>query len=81
MYNLAVVLYLRGNLAEAEPLYRKSLEGRRKVLGSRHPDTLASLVNLAALLGKQGKRAEAVPLYREALETSREALGLRTRPR
>ena len=41
--NLASLLKEQGKLAEAEPLYREALEGRREVLGPRHPPwTLSS---------------------------------------
>ena len=41
---------------------RRALEGREKVLGKTHPDTLASTSNLAFVLKRQGKyeAAEAV---------------------
>ena len=43
----------QGRHTEAEPLYRRALDGREKVLGAEHPDTLASLNNLAILLENQ----------------------------
>jgi CHAT domain-containing protein len=60
---------------EAEPLYRKVLAIRRKVLGEDHPDTGTSYHNLAANLHDQGKLAEAVPLYRTALAIRRKTIG------
>ena len=45
-----------GDLAAAEPLLREALEGRREVLGARHPKTLAAIKNLGAL-GGSGRAA------------------------
>jgi len=56
----------QGRLAEAEPLMREALGGRRHQLGDSHPDTLISINNLAVFLKAQGKLAEAEPLMREA---------------
>ena len=66
---------LYGRLAEAEPLYRRDLEGRQRVLGADHPYTLGSVSCLAGLFQAQGKLAEAEPLYRRALEGSERVLG------
>ena len=49
-------LYQRqGRYSEAEPLYRRALEARERVLGTEHPDTLISVNNLAALYQAQGR--------------------------
>jgi len=68
-----ILLLLRdqGNLAEAEPLMREALDGRRHHLGNSHPDTLSSINNLAVLLQGQGKLAQAEPLMREVLDGRR----------
>ena len=47
--NLGLLLMAKGDLAAAEPLLREALEGRREVLGARHPKTLAAIKNLGAL--------------------------------
>jgi hypothetical protein len=60
---------------EAELLYRRALEIRRKKLGDKHPLTALSYNNLAVCLDDQGKPAEALPLYRRALDFRRAALG------
>ncbi len=57
--NLAALLKSKGKPADAEPLYRRALEGRQKLLGDEHPNTLSSLNNLAHLLRDQGKNKEA----------------------
>lgn len=33
-------MYEQGRLIESEDLYRKALEGREKVIGKRHADTI-----------------------------------------
>ena len=65
----------QGRYGEAEPLYRRALEARERVLGPEHPDTLTSVNNLAALYQAQGRYGEAEPLYRRALEASERVLG------
>ena len=54
--NLGSLLQDQGKLAEAEPFFRRALEGRERTLGRDHPDTLASVNNLGSLLKAQGKR-------------------------
>ena len=39
----------------AEPLYKRALAIREKILGPAHPHVAASLNNLAALYGLQGR--------------------------
>ena len=51
------------------------LEGRRRVLGNDHPDTLSSIKSMGTLLQDQGKLDEALPFYKEALEGRRRVLG------
>jgi tetratricopeptide (TPR) repeat protein len=69
------VLRAQGKHAEAETLSRQALEGYKKELGERHPDTLASVNNLAQVLQAQGKYAEAETLNRQALEGYKKELG------
>ena len=60
-----------GNAELALPLHRESLESRRRVhvhvLGSQHPDTLASVFNLGASFTIACDHAAAIPLLQEAL--------------
>ena len=51
------------------------LEVRRRELGERHPDTLATMNNLAAIAMGQADYATAKPLLERSLEACREALG------
>ena len=54
MNNLAIALWSEGHYAEAEKLYRETLDMRRRVLGPEHPDTLSSMNNLANVLDERG---------------------------
>jgi hypothetical protein len=64
-----------GRHAEAESYWREALEGRRRVLGDEHPETLVSINNMGALLRDQDKLAEAETYWREALKGRRHVLG------
>ncbi|XRB09944.1 kinesin light chain 3 [Pycnococcus provasolii] len=75
LMDVAELLRQQGKYADAEPLYREALDGRRRELGDAHPDTLKSINNLAILLENQGKYADAEALYREALDGRRRELG------
>jgi tetratricopeptide (TPR) repeat protein len=73
--NLAYLFQSTGRYAEAEPLYRRALQARERVLGEEHPSTLSSVNNLAYLFQSTGRYAEAEPLYRRAAEGFRKVLG------
>ncbi len=73
--NLALLYQARGKYAEAEPLQRRSLTIREKVLGPQHPNVATSLNNLAGLYQDQGKYAEAEPLQRRSLTILEKVLG------
>ena len=47
---LAYLLSKQGKYGEAEPLYRRALQGREAELGPSHPDTLSSVFNLFRFL-------------------------------
>ena len=64
-----------GDFAMAEPLFRRVLEARERMLGAEHPSTLISLNNFAALLKVKGDLAGAEPLYRRTLEACERTLG------
>ncbi|KAK3690231.1 hypothetical protein B0T22DRAFT_360526, partial [Podospora appendiculata] len=51
----------------AEQMNRRALDGREKVLGLEHLDTLTSINNLASVLWRQGKYEEAEQMNRRAL--------------
>ena len=64
----------RGSTREAQPLFEKALEIRRRLLTDDHPDTANSYNNLATNLHDQGKYAQAQPLFEKALEIRRRLL-------
>jgi non-specific serine/threonine protein kinase/serine/threonine-protein kinase len=72
---MGYLLKEQGKFDEAEPFYRKALEGRRRVLGDDHPHTLSSIRNMGYLLKEQGKFDEAEILSNEALEGYRRIHG------
>jgi tetratricopeptide (TPR) repeat protein len=76
MNNLAMLYQAQGQFADAEPLFVKALEARRRVLGEEHPHTLISMNNLAAVHMGQGQFAKAEPLFAEASAGARKKLGL-----
>jgi tetratricopeptide (TPR) repeat protein len=64
----------QGKYAAAQPLYKKALEIRGRLLTDDHPDTAVSCNNLAHSLWSQGKSAEAQPLFEKALAICRRLL-------
>jgi tetratricopeptide (TPR) repeat protein len=72
---LSQVLIKQTKYKEAEELSRRALEGREKVLGKDHPDTLDSVYGLAYLLPHLCGYDEALTLYQKALLGCTEALG------
>ena len=74
MNEQAEALYAQGKYAQAQPLFEKALEIRRRLLTDDHPDTADSYNNLAVNLNAQGKYAQAQPLFEKALEIRRRLL-------
>ncbi|OJJ42627.1 hypothetical protein ASPZODRAFT_105081 [Penicilliopsis zonata CBS 506.65] len=68
-------LFLQGRYQEAEAMLRQVLRGTEKILGPKHPDTLASINNLGSVLGEQGKYQEAEAMHRQALREKEKVLG------
>jgi len=64
-----------GLYPRAESLLTRAVEIRQGVLGSKHPDTLASKRLLGWVLQEEGRYAEAEKLQRETLEDDRRVLG------
>lgn len=56
-------------------MYRQALEGRKKVLGVEHSNTLINVSKLGSVLLRQGKSEEAEAMHRRALEGYEKALG------
>ncbi len=71
---LGVKLKNRERYAEAEPLYRRAIDVRRKHLGT-HEATASSINNYGIFLRAKGSDAEAGPVLAEALEMYSEVLG------
>ena len=67
IHNLANLLHQKSDLATAEPLMRRVLETRERILGPEHPSTLTAVVNLAGLLHQKDNFAAVEPLMRRAL--------------
>ena len=63
---VANLLSDQGKLSEAEPLYRESLEGRKRVLGPDHPSTLDSLNNLNNLVVEAQDETKGKPKRRKS---------------
>ena len=61
--------------AEAEPLFRRALEGYRKIQGPDGALTLDLTLDLANLLSQTGRGAEAEPMFRAGLEQVRKQFG------
>ena len=72
---LGYLLRDKGDYVAAERSYREALEGRRRVLGDDHRDTLLSISDMGILLSSMGKHEEALPYFREALGVSRRVVG------
>ncbi len=72
--NLALMYYLQGRPAQAEPLFRDALTMRRTLLPPDHPDLAQTLSNLGLMLKDYGEIEEAVELLSEALQVRRAGL-------
>ena len=59
MLDLADCLWAQGRLIAARKLEEQVVEGRRRLLGEQHPDTLKAIGKLAVTRGTQGDLAEA----------------------
>ena len=64
-----------GRYAEAEPLHKRSLAIREKVLGPESPAVAQSLNTLAVVYRCQGRYAEAEPLLKRSLAIWEQQLG------
>lgn len=72
--NLAELYRAQSRYVEAEPLHKRSLAVREKVLGPEHPDVAQSLNNLALVYHAQGRYTDAAPLHRLRWESLRRHL-------
>lgn len=74
MNNLAAVLHDQGHVAEAEPLYRKVLDQRRRTLPEGSTAIGYTLYRLGRVLLQQGRLDEAEARLREASRIFRQTL-------
>jgi tetratricopeptide (TPR) repeat protein len=74
MQNLGVVYGYRGRHDEGIALLEQAMEIRRRVLGQKHPDTLATSRNLAALYFDHSRHDDAISLMTKMLEQARREL-------
>jgi serine/threonine protein kinase len=75
MYTMAYTYTGLGLYARSESLVKRALEIQRRVLGSRHPDTLHSMGLLATDLTNEGNFPAAEELQRETLAIQESTLG------
>lgn len=82
MMSLALVLDRKGEYEKAEKVYQQTLDGRKKLLGPQHPETLmcqsdlaVTLQHLAGSLPDARKMEFALELQSEALKGLEDALG------
>ena len=73
--NLAVAYREAGRIAEAIPLFERTVAARERVLGADHPDTINSRNNLAAAYREAGRVTEAIPLVEQTLAARERLLG------
>ena len=64
-----------GDIEKAISLFEESLADRRTVLGTEHPETLATMNNLAVAYEKAGRFDQAEETQRTSLETKERVLG------
>ena len=71
----AVYLSSRGQYQQALTLQEQALDGRRRVLGDDHPDTLSSMNDLAETRRNLGDLQSAHDLHEQTLTARRRVLG------
>ncbi len=75
LYTVGSCSQIKGQYAEAEAMFRQTLQLQETVLGKEHPDTLGSMNNLALSLRNQGKYIEAEAIHRQTLQLQETVLG------
>jgi tetratricopeptide (TPR) repeat protein len=73
--HLAAAYLAAGRLAEATPLYERTLADREQLLGDTHPGTLTSRNDLAQAYRDAGRLADAIPLLQRTLADREQLLG------
>jgi len=75
-FELAQTLFDQQKYDEAEPLFRRSVQQREKVLGIEHEDTLDTKYWLARTLLDQQKYDKAEQLFRQVVQQREKVLGI-----
>ena len=73
--SLAAAYQTAGLIADAIPLFERTLVDRERTLGPDHPDTLTSQNKLAAAYQEAGRANEAILLFRLTLAARERLLG------
>jgi tetratricopeptide (TPR) repeat protein len=74
METQAEALHEKAKYAQAQPMFEKALETRRRLLTDEHPDTALSYNGVAMNLNALGKYAQAQPMFEKALGIRRRLL-------
>ncbi|NJN12289.1 MAG: CHAT domain-containing protein [Richelia sp. RM2_1_2] len=74
--NLAELYRIQSNYSQAELIYEKALDCRKRLLSPKHPDVAENLNNLATLYYSQGRYSQAETKYLEAFELWKACFGL-----
>lgn len=75
IYNLGECLLYRGQLAQSETTYRRSLAIRQETLGKEHVAVAESLFGVASTVWVQGRFEEAEALHRQSLAMRQKLTG------
>ncbi|KAH6866069.1 P-loop containing nucleoside triphosphate hydrolase protein, partial [Thelonectria olida] len=75
LHGMAGYFLYQGRWKEAEELFVRVMELRKRVLGEEHPSTLTSMANLASTYRNQGRWKEAEALQVRVMETRKRVLG------
>jgi serine/threonine protein kinase len=75
MHTMGTVYLSMGLFGQAQPLFDRAIETRRRVLGPDHMDTLSSITGLAEVYRQQGSYADAERLLRQTFSVARRTLG------
>jgi tetratricopeptide (TPR) repeat protein len=75
MWRCGKCLYHDGRWKEAEILFGKVMEARKRLLGPEHLETLSSMAKLASTYLNQGRLAQSEELLLKVMEISKRVLG------
>jgi tetratricopeptide (TPR) repeat protein len=73
--DLGWILRKQGRYQPAEPLFRRALDIRRRVLGAENPTVARSINDMGCLLEEMGRYADARALYEAALDMRKGMFG------